>query len=126
MILAQEIAGIPITLPGWTQTVAYLLLALLALALAVAVWRTFLVQRDRSQLAEVHAKTNLILMILRGWQQGTPDADPEQLPNEHYAADPVPESDERAYAPQSVSSPPSGAHRLSDTEITFDHGRMLR
>lgn len=86
MIAAAGFAGIPIALPGWLQVVSYLLLVLLALGIVAAVWRTVVIHKQNGLLAETHAKTNLILMILRGWQQGTPGA--QNIENEHYAVDP--------------------------------------
>ena len=74
MTISASFAGIPISLPGWVQAVAYILLALVALGIVASVWRTVVLQKQNGLLAETHAKTNLILMILRGWQQGTPGA----------------------------------------------------
>ncbi len=86
MILAQEIAGIPIALPGWTETVAWLFLALMALAIGVAIWRAIVAQKNRSHLGEIHAKTNLILLMLRNWSEnGVISEDASKLRNEHYS-----------------------------------------
>lgn len=84
MTLAASFAGIPITLPGWTETVSYIFLGLLTLAIATFIWRTILVQKDRTQIDEIHAKTNMMLLILRSWQQ---DGDTTEVSNEHYAPD---------------------------------------
>jgi hypothetical protein len=106
MNLIQKIAGIPIAFPGWTQVVAYIFLALLALLIGVLVWRAILSQKDRSQLGEIHAKTNLILLMLRNWQErGELTDNPEPLRNEHYALDP---------GEQVYFADPRGSHRVDD------------
>lgn len=113
MNLAQSFAGIPISLPGWTQVVAYILLVLLALLIGVLVWRAILSQKDRSQLGEIHAKTNLILLMLRNWQErGELSDNPEPLRNEHYAAE---------LGPEPIYS--GGSHRLDDPP-TDQHERV--
>lgn len=115
MNLAQKVAGIPIALPGWTQVAAYIFLALLALLVGVIAWRAFLSQKDRSQLGEIHAKTNLVLLILRNWQErGELTDTPEPLRNEHYAAEVDP--GEQLYFV-------SGSHRQADPP-TDQHERI--
>lgn len=99
MTLVQQFAGIPITLPGWTQVVAYLFLALLALLIGVLAWRTYLAHKNAAKmekLDEIHAKTNMIFLILRGIQEGV---EPDELQNEHYAPE--------------------------QNEVTLDHGKPL-
>lgn len=108
MNLAQKIAGIPIALPGWTQVVAYIFLVLLALLVGALIWRAIQSSKDRSQLGEIHAKANLILLILRNWQErGELTDDPEPLRNEHYAAELGP--GDELYLPHT-----SGSRRLDD------------
>ncbi len=90
MILAQEIAGIPIAFPDWVQTFAWVFLALMALAIGVSIWRAVMAHKKRSIDGETHAKVNLILLMLRNWSEnGAISEDASKLRNEHYA----PESD---------------------------------
>jgi hypothetical protein len=110
MRLAQKIAGIPIALPAWTQVATYIFLALLAVAIGVAIWRAILSQKDRSQLGEIHAKVNIMLLVIRGWQERY-ESDTQQLTNEHYAPE----------APQPTVQGLEGASRI---ETTDEHERI--
>ena len=112
MNLAQKIAGIPIALPGWTQVVAYIFLALVATLVGALVWRGIQARKERSQLGEIHAKTNLILLMLRNWsERGQLTDEPEPLRNEHYR----PDDDYLPFEPRS--------HRVDDP-ITDQHERI--
>lgn len=90
MNLAQKVAGIPIDLPGWTQVVAYTFLVLLAALIGTLIWRAIQAAKHNSHLGEIHAKTNLILLMLRNWQEnGQISEDPALLRNEHYSPEPA-------------------------------------
>ncbi len=115
MNLAQ-LAGIPIALPGWTQVVAYIFLVLLALAVAVAIWRTIVTQKDRSKIGEIHARTELLLLIAREWQQSQPKPS-APLVNEHVA----PERDDLATDIVSMGYP-EGTYRYDRPQ----HGSTIK
>lgn len=136
MLLAQEFAGIPIELPGWTQVAAYSLLGLLALLIGVLIWRGLQKRKLVTQNGEIHAKVNLILLMLRNWQEnGELTEDVSRLENEHHAVDPERTPINNAlssgsYAPQSVtfgSMPDPASFRVSDRDDdTNDYGRLIK
>lgn len=66
--------GIPIELPGWVQLVAWIIVVLLVVRIAVAVYSVIQHSKDRALLEEIHAKSNLSMLMLRSW---------EESPNSH-------------------------------------------
>ena len=85
MRLAIDVLGIPITLPAWVQVSTYILLALLGLGIAVSIWRTAVMAKHNTLLGEVHAKVNIILLVIKGWQDRYEVE--TNYANEHYAPD---------------------------------------
>jgi hypothetical protein len=112
MILAIDIAGIPIAFPRWVEIASYLLLALAGLGIAVSIWRTIVISKQNTLLGEIHAKTSLLVLIIKGWQEKSElDAAYEKMANEHYA-------------PDNLSSTASGSTRAELSEVTDEHERL--
>lgn len=114
--------GIPIELPGWVQPVAWLIVVLLVIRIAVAIYSTILRSRDRTLIEEIHAKSNLTMLTLRSWQENPQTHDGEPDPTQNYE----PVYDENAKNPwegrQQVAQQPLQFQR--DVELTTPQERI--
>lgn len=73
--------GIPIELPGWVQLVAWIIVVLLVVRIAVAVYSVIQHSKDRALLEEIHAKSNLSMLMLRSWEESPNSHDGEPAEN---------------------------------------------
>jgi hypothetical protein len=113
----ENLMGIPIELPGWVQLVAWLIVVLMVIRIAVAVYSTILRSKDRTLIEEIHAKSNLTMLTLRSWQENPQTHDGEPDPTQNYVYD------ESAKNPWEGRQQPS-LYPQRDVELTTPQERI--